>query len=268
MTSAHEAAAGFSAMAQTYDESAIANPVVAWMRRLIRHLVESRVESGKAILEIGAGSGVDAAYFASKGYRVHATDVAPGMLAAIAHKAAQPEMGGRLTASALSFDQLEHVDGRPYDVLFSNLGGLNCTGDLEAVTRGLKAVLRPGGVIVWVVMPPVCPWEMAQALRGHISTAKRRFSKGGTLANVGGERVRTWYHSPSKLAAALGPAFRVEGLRSFCVFTPPSYLGGFVERHGRMGRALMRMDDTVGGQWPFNRCGDFYALVARYEPET
>jgi SAM-dependent methyltransferase len=268
MTEMRGAAGGFSAMAQAYDESAVTNPVVSWMRARIRDLVEARLTPGGSILEINAGSGLDAAYFASRGYRVHATDVAPGMLAAIAEKAAAPALEKRLTAEALSFDRLYEAKGGPYDLVFSNLGGLNCTADLTAVTRGLPDVLRPGGSIVWVVMPPFCPWEMAQALRGHFSTARRRFSTHGTPANVGGARVRAWYHSPGKLARALGPRFRVESLRSFCLFAPPSYFGGFVSRHPRLAGALMRLDDALGGAWPFNRCGDFYALVARYRPDS
>jgi ubiquinone/menaquinone biosynthesis C-methylase UbiE len=259
---------GFSAMAAEYDALAENHPIVNWMRQRIRQLVEAQVSPGASILEINAGSGLDAAYFASKGYRLHATDVAPGMLAAITHKAADPELAGRLTYEALSFDRLSGAQGGPYDLVFSNLGGLNCTDDLAAVAGGLADVLKPGGSIVWVVMPPVCPWEMAQVLRGHVSTAKRRFSRGGTLANVGGERVRTWYHSPSKVTRALGPAFRVEKLRSFCFFAPPSYFGGFVRRHPGVVRMLAGLDDALGGVWPFNRGGDFFALTARYEPET
>ncbi|HEU0073117.1 MAG TPA: class I SAM-dependent methyltransferase [Dehalococcoidia bacterium] len=259
---------GFSAMAAEYDSLAERHPIVIWMRQRIRRLVEGQVSPGASILEINAGSGLDAAYFASKGLRVHATDTAPGMLAALADKAAAPDVGGRLTYEALSFDRLSEAQGGPYDLVFSNLGGLNCTDDLAAVAGGLPDVLKPGGSIVWVVMPPVCPWEMAQALRGHVSTAKRRFSKGGTLANVGGEQVRTWYHSPGKLTQVLGPAFRVEALRSFCFFAPPSYFGGFVRRHPSVVRMLTRLDDALGGAWPVNRGGDFYALVARYRPET
>ncbi len=189
------------------------------------------------------------------------------MLGAIEAKAAGSELEGRLTYEALSFDRLSEAQGGPYDLVFSNLGGLNCTDDLAAVVGGLPGVLKPGGSIVWVVMPPVCPWEMGQALRGHVATAKRRFSKRGTLANVAGESVPTWYHAPGKLANALGPEFRVEAVRSFCFFAPPSYFGGFARRHPRIVRLLMRLDDALGGLWPFNRGGDFYALVARYEPK-
>jgi ubiquinone/menaquinone biosynthesis C-methylase UbiE len=259
-----ESLTGFSAMAAEYDALAESHPIVIWMRDRIRALVEAQAVPGASILEINAGSGLDAAYFAERGYRVHATDVAPGMLAALAEKARRPELEGRLTYAALSFDDLSNVEGAPYDLVFSNLGGLNCTPDVAVVARQLPAVLRPGGAVVWVIMPPACPWEMAQALRGHFRTARRRFEKGGTLAHVGGANVRTWYHALGNVAAALGPRFRIIGLRSFCLFAPPSYFAGFVRRHPGVTRTLMRLDDRLCGVWPFNRCGDFYALVARH----
>jgi hypothetical protein len=78
--------------------------------------------------------------------------------------------------------------------------------------------------------------------------------------------VRTWYHAPRKVIRALGPEFRVVGLRSFCLFAPPSFFDGFVRRHPGLTRRLMQLDDTLGGIWPFNRSGDFYALTARFEP--
>jgi SAM-dependent methyltransferase len=253
-------------MAAEYDALAESHPIVVWMRQRIRALVEAQLAPGGSILEINAGSGIDAAYFASQGFRVHATDIAPGMLTALADKAAQPQLAGRFTCAPLSFAELRNVEGGPYDLVFSNLGGLNCTDDLAAVARQLPAVLKPGSAIVWVIMPPLCPWELAQALRGHFRTARRRLAKDGTQAHVGGAYFHTWYHGPGKVKAALGQEFRVVRLRSFCLFAPPSFFSGFVSRHAGLARALMRLDDLLGGLWPFNRCGDFYALVARYEP--
>jgi SAM-dependent methyltransferase len=240
------------------------HPVVIWMRTRIRALIEQELQAGGSILEINAGSGIDAAYFAGKGHRVHATDVAPGMLAAIATKARTPESGDRLTYQELSFTALNEATGGPYDLVFSDLGGLNCTDDLQSVTRGLPSVLRPGGAVVLVLMPPICPWELAQALRGHLRTATRRLKRDGTLAHVEGQLVPTWYHAPGKLKRALGPDFEVVSLRSFCLFCPPSFFHGFVKRHPRFVHTLMRLDDVIGRVWPFNRAGDFYALVTRY----
>ena len=254
---------GFSAMAGEYDAMAESHPVVIWMRARIREMVESSLSPGASILEINAGSGLDALYLAARGYRVHATDVAPGMLSALAAKAQRPEAGGRLTYERLSNTDLDAVTGGPYDIVFSNLGGLNCTEDLTSVTRHFSGLLRPGGQTVLVVMPPLCPWELLQALRGHLRTAKRRLSKDGTLANVGGAQVRTWYHSPGKLARALGPGFETVATRSFCTFSPPSYFDGFVRRHPAATRRLQRVDDRLGAMWPVSQIGDFYALASR-----
>ena len=256
---------GFSNMADAYDALDVSHPVIMWMRARIRAMVEQQLTPGVSILEINAGSGLDALYFASKGYSVHATDVAPGMLESLAAKSQHPEAGGRLTFEALSNTALDGVSGGPYDLVFSNLGGLNCIEDPSQVTRHLKAVLKPGGSSVLVVMPPLCPWELLQALRGHLHTARRRLSKQGTLAHVGGAQVRTWYHAPGKLERTLGPGFETVALRSLCLFAPPSFFDGFVRRHPSTVQRLMRLDDRLGASWPFNRLGDFYVLVSRMQ---
>src|SRR5262249_23093642 len=161
----------------------------------IRALVEQAVPPPARILEVNAGSGIDAAYFAARGYRVHATDVAPGMLDALAEKAADPSIGGRLSFESLSVTDLDRLAGERFDLVFSNLGGLDCVPDVGAFTRHLPSLIRPGGAAVLVIMPPLCPWELAQALRGHLRTATRRLARDGTLAHVEGAYVRTWYHS-------------------------------------------------------------------------
>ena len=257
-------AEGFSAMAAQYDAMADAHPVSIWVRDCIRAMVEKELSPGASILEINCGSGIDAAYFASKGYRVHATDVAPGMLDALAQKAGRPEVAGRLTFEMLSNTALDQVSGGPYDLVFSNLGGLNCIDDLESVTRHLSSVLKPGGKTVLVVMPPVCPWEMLQALRGHWRTAIRRLRRDGVDANVGGSQVHTWYYTPGRLESALGPGFETMALRSICMFAPPPYFDGFVRRHPALLRRLMRLDEQLGTLPGLNRVGDFYVLVSQW----
>ena len=254
--------AGFSAMAAEYDQMAETHPVVIWARNRIRAIVEKELVLGASMLEINCGSGLDAAYFARQGYRVHATDVAPAMLEAVARKAATPETGGRLTYENVSNTAICEVSGGPFDLVFSNLGGLNCIGDLTAVTGHLTGVLKPGGKSVLVVMPPVCPWEVLQAFRGHFGTAFRRLHRGGVQANVGGSKVQTWYHTPGQLEQALGPGFETLALLSIGTFTPPPYFQGFMQRHPSLVQHLMRLDEVTGSWWPFNRAGDFYALVS------
>jgi SAM-dependent methyltransferase len=254
---------GFSAMADEYDALAETHPVVIWLRSRIRQLVERRLPAGRSLLEINAGSGLDAAHFAAKGYRVHATDIAPGMLEALEGKANAPACEGRLTWERLSFTDLDRLQHGPFDLVFSNLGGLNCERDLRSVAEHLPNLLRPGGETVLVVMPPVCPWELATALKGNRRLAFRRLSRRGTIANVGGASVPVCYHPPRRLARALGPGFETVSVRSFCLFSPPSYFDGFVGRHPTATRRLQAIDDRLGATWPFRLAGDFYALTSR-----
>ncbi len=46
-----------------------------------------------------------------------------------------------------SFTELEKLkDKGPYDMIFSNFAGLNCTNELEKVLRSFPALLNPGGI--------------------------------------------------------------------------------------------------------------------------
>lgn len=258
-------AAGFSRKALTYDAYGASNAVITWSRGLVRETALRYLRPGDAILEVNAGTGADAAWFVERGFRVHATDIAGGMLDAIRVKAAASAAPERFTVQRCSFTDLDDVTGGPYDLVFSNFGGLNCVPDMRLVTRGLRGVLRPGGHVVAVVMPPVCPWEHLQALRGQWRTATRRLHRDGVLAHLEGAHFRTYYVSPGRAAAAFGSAFRRVELRSFCVLCPPSYMEGFQRRFPRVTRGLMRLDERLAAHWPLNRCGDFYILVMRDE---
>jgi len=253
--------AGFSRKAAEYDERLATHPVDRWARARIREVVLGRLRPGDAILEINAGTGSDAALFADQGFRVHATDVAEGMVARIRTKIQDRGSPPSFTAELRSFTELAGVAGAPYDLVFSNFGGLNCTDRLPDVARELSRVLRPGGFAVLVVAPPVCPWEHVQIVRGHWRTATRRWVRGGAWANVEGARVHAWYHTPSAVQRAFGPRFRRRILESVCLFAPALFLEGFPRRHASLTHLGMWMDERLASRWPFSTMGDFCVLT-------
>ena len=110
-------------------------------------------------------------------------------------------------------------------------------------------------------MPPFAPWEHVQVVRGHWRTAIRRWRRRGVEANIGGVPVRTWYPSARTVEAAFGPGFRRLELRALCLFAPSLMLSGFPRRHLRIARIGMRLDEALGGGWPFRLAGDFSILV-------
>ena len=254
---------GFSAKALVYDDYGADHPVILWARAQVREHLMSLVPPGAQVLELAAGTGPDAVFLAERGYRVHATDLAEGMVAETRRKITARGLADRMTAQQLSFTELDHVTGGPYDLVFSNFGGLNCLPDLTQMTRGLPRVLKPGGFVTMVIMPPVCPWELLQALRGDFKTAFRRLRPGGVMARVASAHFMTYYFRPGQVLRALGPGYRRVALRGLSMFSPPSYLERFSRSYPRLFRSLTAMDEHFAHLPVLNAMGDFFILTVR-----
>ena len=255
---------GFSRKAEVYDEYCESHPVIRWARAIVRKEALRYLTRGASILELNAGTGSDAAYFVQHGYRVHATDIATGMISAIKRKIDFLDQGDRFTVQRLSFTELDKAYGTPYDLVFSNFGGLNCIPELAIATSTIPGLLKPGGYVLCVVMPPNCPWELAQVLRGKFRLARRRWNRAGVLANVEGAQVMTWYHSPKNVIRAFGPNFRLVKQQSLSLFCPPSYMDRFPHRFPSLTGLLLGLDEQLGSRWPFHHWGDFVAYTFKY----
>jgi ubiquinone/menaquinone biosynthesis C-methylase UbiE len=261
-----EVAQAFGRKARVYDEFGRQHPNLERMRAKVRAQVQQALPAGAHLLEINAGTGADACYFAAQGYYVHATDISAGMVAEIHRKADREGLVQRLTVQQLSFTQLEKVKGGPFDGVLSNMGGVNCVADLRAITSALPGVLKPGGLVIWVVMPPICLWELAQGLRGDLKLALRRLRPGGVVAQVEGLPVPTYYHSPRQVQAAFGGDFQALRLQGLSVFTPPADHKAFPLHHPRLYRWLVGLDERLSDRFPFQGWGDFFILSLRYQP--
>ncbi|CUS02052.2 putative SAM-dependent methyltransferase [Candidatus Promineifilum breve] len=256
-------AEAFSRKALVYDAFGENHINLARMRRKFYDHIQSVMPPGGHLLEINAGTGQDAVELVDRGFRVHATDFAPGMLAQIEEKIAHLGLGDRLTVQALSFTELARVDGGPYDGLYSNSGGLNCIADLTAVTRHLPDILKPGARITWVIMPRVCPWEVA-VIPKDPRVGTRRWHRGGILAHVEGVHFMTYYYSAAQTQRAFGPRFRRVRLQGLSVFTPTADNKTFAVNHPRLYRGLVGLDDRLSGRFPFNGWGDFFILTMEF----
>ncbi len=256
----------FSQTARRYDEFALDHPHLSRMRARVHARVARLVPAGSTILELNAGTGTDAVELARRGYLVHATDVAPGMLSRLRDKVEQFRLDDRISVEERSFLQLDGVPGAPFDAVFSDLGGLNCTRDLRPVVAGVRRILRPGGVVVWVLMPPICLWELATAFTGQFELAFRRLRRGGTIAHLEGREFPVYYFSPRRALASFGSDFELLGVEGLAVATPTVESKNLARRHPRVYAALARLDDAISGHAPFYGWGDFYILSMRYVP--
>lgn len=266
-TTLADIAEAFSRTAEKYDAFAEDHPHLTRMRGKVYAHVATLIQPGARILELNCGTGADAVRLAQMGYRVHATDIAPGMLARLAEKATKLGLEDRITHQTCAFFQLEQVTGGLYDAVFSNLGGLNCVPDLASVTAHLPLILKPGGIAVWVLMPKVCLWELATLFTGQFRLAFRRFARGGALARLEGLRFPVYYFHPRQAQQAFGRDFVRIGLEGLSVITPTAESKNLARRWPRLYAGLAWLDDQLAPRWPWRGWGDFYILSMRYQPE-
>jgi ubiquinone/menaquinone biosynthesis C-methylase UbiE len=261
-------AEAFSRTAEKYDAFAEDHPHLTRMRAKVYAQVQRSVPIGSRILELNAGTGTDAVYLAEAGYRVHATDIAPGMLARAREKAERLGLSDRLTVGQGSFTDLSQFDGGPFEAVFSNLGGLNCVPDLAPTIRQLPLVLKPGGVVIWVLMPPICLWELATIFTGQVRLALRRLSPHGTRAHLEGLHFQVYYFTPQQVIAAFGSSYKAIALEGLSVITPTAESKNLAKRFPRLYRALCWLDDRLAPRWPWCSWGDFFILSLRYQPTS
>jgi ubiquinone/menaquinone biosynthesis C-methylase UbiE len=256
-------AEAFSRKATLYDAFGENHVNMARMRGKFYDHIQSVMSPGGHLLELNAGTGQDAVALVKQGFRVHATDIASGMLAQIEEKISRYGLEDRLTYQHCSFTQLDRIMGGPFDGIYSNSGGLNCTADLTAVTHGLPALLRPGARVTWVIMPKICLWELAVSVK-DFRVGTRRLHRHGVMAHVEGVYFRSYYYTAKQVRQAFGPHFRQVRLEGLSVFTPTADNKTFAVNHSRLYRRLVQLDDLLATRRPFNGWGDFFILTMEF----
>ena len=256
------AAEAFSAQSAVFDEIYSDNTIVAYKRARVRAHVLQNLKPNASILELNSGTGEDATFFAGLGHHVHATDIAEGMQQKLRDKAAKYGLDNLISTELCSFTQLTELKNKgPYDQVFSNFAGLNCTGELDKVLRSLPSLLNKDGVATLVILPKFCLWESLLLFKGKFKTATRRwFSKNGVKAHVEGTYFTCWYYDPSYVINAVKDSFDVLAVEGLCTIVPPSYIEYFAEKRPKTYQWLKKMEDRYRFSWPWRFIGDYYII--------
>ena len=265
--STHEnaAALAFNKQAGVFDQQYGVDAMIRYKRARVRTHILQHLYPGSHILELNAGTGDDAIFFARQGHKILATDISTKMQEISIQKTRQYGLQERVTHEICSFNQLENLSARgPYDLLFSNFAGLNCTPALDKVLRSLDELVKPGGLVTLVLLSKFCLWEFLMLFRGKFKTALRRFSGSkGAKAHIDGYYFRCWYYNPSYIRKNLSPAFTIISQEGLNTWLPPSYLTGFAEKHPRLYRFLEKKEDRYRYSWPWRNIGDYYIITLR-----
>jgi ubiquinone/menaquinone biosynthesis C-methylase UbiE len=260
-----KAAAAFTGQAPVFDYLYSADTIINYKRCRVRKHVLKNLAPGGSILELNCGTGEDATWFTAKGFKVHATDISAGMLYQLVQKLERFKMKTKVSFELCSYTNLNELKNKgPYDLIFSNFAGLNCTGELDRVLGSFSPLLKPNGMVTLVVLPKFCLWETLLFFRGRFRTAFRRFFSGhGRKARVEGTYFKCWYYNPSFVVKRLKDDFQLIGLEGLCTIVPPSYVEGFAEKHPSAFKFLRKWENKLKTKWPWKYVGDYYIISMR-----
>jgi len=259
------AAKAFSNQSVLFDEIYSDDTIIQYKRARVRAHVNAFIKPGSHILELNAGTGEDAIFFAGEGHTVHATDISTGMLDQLKEKVNSKGLSGKITSELCSYTSLENlVEKGPYDHIFSNFAGLNCTDQLDKVLLSLSPLVNQNGIVTLVILPKFCLWEFLLIGKGKFKTAFRRFSsKKGARSHIEGEYFTCWYYNPSYIIAHLEKDFELLQTEGLCTFVPPSYIVHFAEKYPKSYNWLCRLENRYRFSWPWRSIGDYYMISLR-----
>jgi ubiquinone/menaquinone biosynthesis C-methylase UbiE len=194
---------------------------------------------GRAVLEVGCGTGLLLGRIAGFARRAVGVDLSAGMLARARARGLDVVQG---SATALPF-----ADGA-FDLACA-FKVLAHVPELDVALAELARVTRPGG---WVL----AELYGAHSLRRLIKLAKRPHPVSPTTTD---DAVFTAYHSARQARALLPPTLRYHGLRGIRVVTPAAWLH---EVPG-LGRALRAGERVLADLPSARRLGGFLVVIAQ-----
>lgn len=253
----------FSKQSGHFDAEDFANPILTEWRQQVYAHVNSFLKPNSFILELNAGTGIDAVHFARQGHRIHATDISDGMVEKINSKIIGNQLSDKLSFQQCSYEELDKVEAKNFDFIFSNFGGLNCTNNLSKVARHFNALLKPGGYATMVIMPPVCLWEWLWIFKGHGKKAFRRLNKNGSMAHLEGEYFLTYYFSVVDIRKAMGKNFELVSIEGLGSISPPPSKADFAIKRPKLYKFLRGLDASLRHTFPFNRWADHVIVTFR-----
>jgi SAM-dependent methyltransferase len=260
-----ETQVAFDSVAADYDGPRGNNDLIQDMRTEMWRWLDATFGTGNRLIDLGCGTGLDAARMGQLGHHVTATDWSPLMVQRTQDRAEREQLTARVQALEVGGHELHRLNSTgSYDGVYSNLGPLNCVPDLSAVSRECARLLKPSGKLVFTVIGRVCPWEVAHYLgQGRWRRAAVRFARNTVPVGMNKHTIWTRYYTPREFYRCFEDQFTLEHYRGLCVFAPPPYLTSVRDNHPGMHARLWRLDRRVAG-WPLLRAtGDHFLIIMK-----
>jgi SAM-dependent methyltransferase len=128
------------------------------LRSAFQDLVMRIAPPGAMLFDFGGGPGIDARFFAERGFTVEAYDIDPTMCDFFAAHCRDLIDVGRVTLDRSGYREFlarkTLVTGRPADLVISNFAPLNQVGELRELFAKFHALTTPAGKLLVSVLTP------------------------------------------------------------------------------------------------------------------
>lgn len=255
---------GFDIAATDYDITFTHTQIGGMQRNLVYSHVEKllSLSENQHILEINCGTGEDAIWLTGKGHNVFATDISSEMIRTANAKTEEGIVNPHFEQMDINELGKQHFD-TPFDLIFSNFGGLNCLSpdQLKLFFKNAFLHLKPGGHIIAVIMPKHCLLETVYFLfKGSTKKAFRRNTQQSVDANVDGVKIPTWYYNPNDIIEMTDGIFENIDLYPIGFFIPPSYLELFFKNKKRLLHLFKKVDGLFQKKQWISKYSDHYFI--------
>ena len=248
----------FDLIAAEYDAQFSSSEIGIKQRQRVWKYLLRHTASEQKVLELNCGTGIDAQFLGKRCQSVHATDLSTEMIAA----AKERNSLDNVSFQKLGIQALSEVKGH-YDLIFSNFGGLNCISPEEWSLAGkeINRLLNTNGSFIAVIMSRKCLWERFYfRLKKDSKNQRRRISKQAVMANIGHQKVATWYYGPTDIQYFLEKKLSHVRTKPIGLFLPPTYLESYFQKNKGMLKALSFMESfSLSSDWLSNRA-DHYLI--------
>jgi SAM-dependent methyltransferase len=126
-------------------------------RSAFQALVVSTATPGATLLDFGSGPGIDARFYAERGFRVVAYDVDPAMRDYFASHCRDFMLSGRITLQSGTYPEFLALPADrvpPADVVTSNFAPLNLIEDVAGLFAKFHVLTGPRGKVLASVLSP------------------------------------------------------------------------------------------------------------------
>jgi SAM-dependent methyltransferase len=127
-------------------------------RSVFQDLVLRTASPGAAIFDFGAGPGIDARFYAERGFTVEAYDVDPAMCEYFSAHCREFIQAGQIALAGGSYREFLACktvgNDRDVDLVTSNFAPLNLIDDLQGLFAKFDSLTGPGGIVLASVLSP------------------------------------------------------------------------------------------------------------------